>query len=211
MRTLLLLALASCTAVETRVPSPPSGVLPARLPERLEACGLVTPGELRADLFYAPTTCYDVCLGTAGCDELEAALCQTSIDLLRRCDEACAFRCPDGSLIAVEQRCDGQPACAGGADERDCGTCVEEHPDWWCNGVGECADGSDERDCGECPWFHPRCDGSRDCAGGSDERDCFACESGESVLGSARCDGWPACIDGSDERGCAEVVAACGT
>lgn len=208
MRTLLLLALAGC-AVD-HVPAPSSGIASPQISERLRACALLGPGELGASIFYAPTECYVRCLVSASCDELEAALCNTSIDLLRRCDESCALRCTDATLLAVEQRCDGRPDCEDGSDERDCGSCVETHPEWACNGIGECADLSDERDCDPCRFF-TACDGVADCADGSDESSCFRCSSGDMTIRSEyRCDGWSYCWDGSDEAGCAAIATSCG-
>jgi hypothetical protein len=209
MRTLLFLALAGCTTEVVQAPDPPA--MDPEIGARLRECGLLSPGELGASRFYAPTACYVQCLATASCEELDAALCNTSIDLLRRCDEACALACPDGTLLAVEQRCDGRTDCEGGTDERNCPSCVEAHPDWVCNGFGQCADLSDERDCDSCNQFGRLCNGVVDCADGRDEASCFRCRTGEmTIQRELRCDGWSSCWDGSDEAGCAAIAASCG-
>lgn len=218
----LLVALAGC--------APSTGVLAARL----EACGLLTEGDLgpRA-LFgiYAPTGCYQDCLAAVECDALEAAICRTDVTLLVACDRRCAHRCADGALIGVERVCDGTPHCADMGDEEGC-------PGWGalacrdgsramgatCDGLYQCGDGSDEAGCayptcGGSPILpYQRCNGYSECADGSDEAGCptHVCENGRTITHSPdrpgpRCDGAWQCADGSDERGCAELRLSCGS
>jgi hypothetical protein len=197
---------------------------------RLQACGLMSEGELGSQLqgrLYAPTECYEACLGSASCDELNELLCGGALTLRRRCDERCAYRCGDGTLFGVERRCDGAMNCADGSDEAGCAT--------WscdattlparvrCDGYLSCADGSDERDCGyatSCDggrtlYGWERCDGYPHCIDGTDEQDCLelVCDDGQRFTvrepDQGRCDGWALCRDGSDERGCATLSVSC--
>ncbi|HJL19123.1 MAG TPA: LDL receptor domain-containing protein [Sandaracinaceae bacterium LLY-WYZ-13_1] len=162
------------------------------LTSRLQACGIVSQGELPRSPFYAPTACYEACLAEASCQALEAAWCRTELSLLLECDRRCAYACDDGALLAVEQVCDGVESCEGGEDERDCPVHV-------------CDDGQELLGDGH------RCDGVERCRDGSDERGCpeHVCGDGETLPAARRCDGWAACRDGSDEEGCAEVTLRC--
>lgn len=180
--------------------APDSSVLTARL----EECGLLTPGvvgPLVTREIYAPDACYRDCLASATCDELNYGLCGANT-LLRDCDERCAYRCPDGSLIGLERVCDGTAQCEGGADEEDCGELPE---------VFSCrrADGYEMR--GE--WI--RCDERPDCEDGSDERGCavHTCADGTEEVHrpgtTVRCDGAVDCPDGSDELDCAALRTTC--
>ncbi len=199
---------------------------------KLSECGLLSDGDVGTRVtgrFYQPTDCYRQCLDGASCAELQGALCGTSIDLLRRCDERCAHHCDDGTLIAVEDVCDGAMQCAGGEDERGCPTlaCMDGSTTTGaaCDGRWDCPDGSDEQGCPSCEsrWGGTmpidssiRCDGYMACADGSDEQDCpeYRCDDGTTFTypegSSRRCDGWTLCPDGSDEAGCAELTLTCG-
>jgi hypothetical protein len=201
----------------------------------LQGCGLLTEGRIgRTTLssLYAPTACYEQCLAEASCEALSAALCRSDVTLLIACDERCAVRCGDGSLIGVEARCNGWNECEDGADERGCVfdlVCDDGRrvPGARCDGSWNCPGGEDEAGC------PPRatttmCDGGRrsfgvwdrcnryaDCEDGADERDCptFECDDGERVVyrdDSPACDGWTECRDGTDERGCALLAPMCG-
>lgn len=209
---------------------------PGALASRLQDCGILSDGEVgpwATSPFYAPDACYQDCLATASCEELTEALCDVSIALLRRCDERCAYRCPEGALIGLERVCDGIPQCEGGADEEGCagvecgdGRFMPER--LVCDGIPHCVDGADERGCpapfscqstwGETisgTWM--RCNESYDCRDGSDERDCptYACADGTTVVhregASVRCDRVFQCSDRSDEEGCATIEAMCET
>jgi hypothetical protein len=218
---LLAAALVGCAA--------PSEALVARL----DACGLLSEGEFGPRALaglYAPTDCYEDCLGAASCEALEAAVCRSDVSLLRACDERCAHRCGDGALIGVERICDAVANCADASDEIDC-------PGWTvltcrdgsramgrrCDVVYQCPDGSDEDGCARTSCsdrFLPpywRCNGNPECSDGSDEAWCgtYRCEDGRSVIyrpegPTPRCDGVWQCSDGSDERGCAELQRCCG-
>lgn len=177
--------------------------------------------------FYAPTACYQQCLASADCEALSAAYCRTDLELLLFCDERCAFRCADGSLLGVERLCNGTPECPGGDDEAACqitcanGVVAMGGP---CDGVFDCPDSSDERECvprcSDGRYVLPmyRCDGRRHCPDGSDGAGCleFACAGGRTLRyvgdeDTPRCNGPSECGDGgSDERGCARVAITCG-
>lgn len=202
------------------------------LTTQLRACELLTDGRIGSrtlEAIYAPTACYEQCLAEASCEELEDALCRTSVSLLVRCDEACAFRCDDGGLIGPERECDGSPQCMGGEDEESCNfplTCRSgvRVAGARCDGAWNCSDGSDEEGCtvdrcdgGRWLGAWERCDGFQNCVDGTDERGCptHLCDDGRTVTyrpdsGSPLCNGWTQCGDGSDERSCAQLDFACG-
>jgi hypothetical protein len=203
------------------------------LAERLRTCGLLSEGEtgLRSlGSIYAPDACYRDCLAEAPCEALEQALCRSELELLVACDQRCAFRCADGSLLAVERRCDGFAQCADGGDEAGCPgwgeiACDSGSPVMGarCDWVYQCPDGSDERDCGHYPtcdggrtysvW--DRCNGYRSCTDGADEAGCpqLVCDDGTTFAipegATPRCDGWSQCPDGTDERDCASLTLNC--
>ena len=184
---LLLVAGATGCAADSPVGS--------RTTAKLIECGFLTdgvPGRSSEVPLYVPDDCYDGCLAAATCEELSAALCNESITLPRRCDEACAYRCPEGALLRPDQECDGVEDCAGGADEAACDP-PDEPPapvrcpgavD--CNGIAECWDGSDEAGCPD-----------------------FVCADGTRRSPWVRCDGRPECPDESDEDGCAMRTLTC--
>jgi hypothetical protein len=190
-------------------PSPP------RLDARLTECGLISEGHVGPSIharFYMPTDCYRECLGEASCEDLEALLCRSSITLLTRCDRECAYRCADGSLIGIEDVCDGRQECRDGEDEMGC---------------ANCASGRDGADC-VTPVFHCLdpfgaeysgswilCDNTTHCADGSDEANCVAhrCADGSMIRvrpdADVRCDSRLHCADGSDETDCAALIPVC--
>lgn len=204
------------------------------LTSQLEACGLLSEGRVSArtlSAIYAPNGCYEQCLAEATCAQLEEALCRTSVSLLVRCDERCAFRCDDGGLLGPERVCDGSPQCMGGEDERGCSFPLEcrdgrRVPGARCDGAWNCPDGSDEQGCPPSEttcdggrWFGSweRCDGYQNCIDGADERDCpsHRCDDGRTITyrtgaEDPLCNGWTQCGDGSDERDCAQLVVMCG-
>lgn len=229
MRTALLVLASSFSTLAACTATDPIAV-------RLEQCGLIGEGTVGSQFdgaFYAPNECYRACLGGAGCEELEAALCRSSLELLIRCDQRCAHRCADGALIAVEAVCDGVETCEGGEDEMGCptftcrdGTVLPARAR--CDGSSSCSDGEDEIGCPgvfrcESTWGEPlagrwyECSGYVECADGSDERDCpeHVCEDGTRIAHrqdeAPRCDGRWHCRDGSDERDCAQLVLMCST
>ena len=196
------------------------------LSARLRGCGLLSGGTVGAttlERFYAPDACYQDCLGSGSCDELAGVLCGTSIALPLRCDERCALRCDDGSLIGVEALCNGVAQCADGTDEEGCervecgdGTGLPQSAR--CDGWAQCSDGADEAGCPTCDgavlesWM--RCNGSAECDDGNDERGCptYTCANGVVVTNryrDPRCDGSMHCDDGSDEEGCASLTPMC--
>lgn len=178
---LALVLLAGCSADNSNAPG--------AVGDRLRECGLISEGELPYLPFqlYAPTACYRDCLAGASCTQLEDAMCN-GIDLGRICDERCAYRCGDDSLIAPDQECDGIMQCSDGEDEVGCPVGVEP----------SCARAVE-------------CDGYPQCADGRDELDCpmWTCDGGQEYPYSVRCNGWNSCTDGSDELDCATVTTMC--
>lgn len=175
---------------------------PERLAQRLFSCGLLSAGEVgpsATSAFYAPSLCYLDCLAAASCDDLSGAICRTDFTLLVACDQRCAFRCDDGTLVGIERVCNRFAECAGGEDEAGCP--MRATSPYTC-ASGEVVMGR-------------RCDGVVDCSDRSDER-ClvrYRCDDGTlaSGLASTRCDGRAGCRDGSDEAGCATLVPSCGS
>ena len=206
-------------------------LLPACASERtvlarhLQECGLITEGDRASSALrnvYLPSACYENCFAEASCEALEGALCRTSLELLLRCDQACAFRCSDGSLVGIERRCNGAIDCEGGADEQGCASamgCGGASSGVRCDGRYDCPDGSDEEGCpslncnGRQFSVRERCNGYGACPDGSDERDCpvYRCDDGQTItLGDdPRCDGRTQCSDASDEAGCAQLMLMC--
>lgn len=205
----------------------------AALAAQLESCGLLTEGTVgprTLDAVYAPDACYEQCLAEASCEQLSAALCRTSLDLLLACDARCAVRCGDGSLLGVERRCDGFAQCADGSDEEGCQfalVCNDGRgvPGARCDGSYNCPGGEDEQGCpsttmmcdgGRWVGAWERCDGYTACADGRDEAGCptFTCRDGRRIThrpgDDPRCNGWTQCGDSSDELGCAQLVTMCG-
>lgn len=201
--------------------SPPTGLVY----ERLQSCGLLTDGYIsdRVDIFYVPTLCYDRCLASATCEQLQATLCDETIDVLVECDEQCAFECGGGELVAVERVCDGTLDCGDGSDESGCSTFTCDDGKGLpqsarCDGLEQCRDGSDEEGCGsfECGdgtevAASLVCDGYDHCTDASDEEDCpmFRCDDGELIDPARRCDGVAQCADDSDESDCAQLDYMC--
>lgn len=200
--------------------------------DRLVECELVTEGERSSRLLYGlyvPDQCYVDCLAGAECDRLEDALfCRTDLSLLVACDQRCAFRCDDGSLLAIEQECDGVAQCEDESDEEGCPepagdvSCGDGTRGHSCDGRWECPDGRDEQNCyptcdggSTIVYEWVRCDGRTYCADGADERGCstYRCADGTEVIhrpeASPRCNGWNQCSDGSDEEGCARLSYTC--
>jgi hypothetical protein len=207
-----------------------------QLVERLDECGFLGEGfvgPIVAAPFYAPDECYRECLTDAGCDELEAAACGTSIVLGQRCDQRCAHHCDNGALIAPRALCNGIDECGDMSDEEGCpvhscgdGSSVPMASR--CNGWSDCFDGSDEVGCAVSTVFRCLdsfgsaivgdwmvCDGIRHCGDRSDEDAClpYACDDGRSIQylpgRDPRCDGRWSCGDGSDERDCAQLELVC--
>jgi hypothetical protein len=232
-----LVVLLGCSAAPVPAPA-------ANLFAHLEDCGLATAGThtdvvLARDL-YVPDACYRGCLAEGSCDELRAMICRTGTSLATRCDQRCAFPCPQGGIVPITAVCNGVADCMGGADELGCPgpradaggtfTCDggrQLSAGFVCDGYAECVDGTDERGCpGDClgndgRWIgvtYQRCNGRRDCADGSDEVGCesFACDGTTYTWDPATpdrsplCDGYAVCRDQSDERGCATISARCG-
>jgi hypothetical protein len=223
---LLALALSACAS------RPPDAIA-----RRLVECGLLSSGTVPPytidNRFYAPNDCYRECLAGASCDELHQRLCGSSIALPLRCDERCAYHCPDGSLVDPTAQCDGVSQCADGSDERGCGTaeCSDGRmilAAQRCDGIVQCSTASDERDCpGTCTTTsgyvldlerspYAICNGTRDCADGEDEANCarFTCASGMVVTYDASrsivCDGIGQCWSDArpaDEAGCPPPAA----
>lgn len=185
-----MLALAGCTGPD--------------LAGTLRECAILSEGEVSELPFYAPTECYESCYAEASCEELQAALCRTSVALFQGCDERCAFRCGDDSLIAVEQWCDGVDNCADESDELGCGvyTCDDGttlYGSHRCDGAARCPDRSDELGCPlNCDVVYP----PAACPG-------VECADGTMVSAGSRCNGRVQCPDGSDEVGCAELTFMC--
>lgn len=160
--------------------------------DRLRACGIVSEGYLPRLNFY-DDACYRACFAGAECDALLGAICRTDVSLLVECDQQCAPRCDDGSLIGLERVCNGFEDCEGGEDEEGCAPYV-------------CDDGQ------ELMGSDHRCNGWSGCRDGSDEEGCapdFVCGDGTEYQVHHRCNGWTICEDGSDEEGCATFLATC--
>ncbi|XP_072017957.1 uncharacterized protein [Amphiura filiformis] len=131
------------------------------------------------------------------------------------------FRCEDGRCIMGRARCDGNPDCRDGSDERNCASIVQNPP---CSVWDfDCGDGS-------CVDRRGRCDRYPDCQNEADEANCdavqpklpseeplmpttpihtngrdppcdgFLCPDGYCIPGSWVCDGDYDCGDYSDEQ-----------
>jgi hypothetical protein len=199
----------------------------AVLASHLQECGLLTEGDRAAMALrdvYLPTPCYEDCFARASCEALEGALCRTSLELLFACDQACAFRCGDNTIIGTERRCNGVNDCEDARDEEGCTNLVRcadgsMRTGVRCNGRQECWDNSDELGCpgpscnGSPLPSYLRCNGYNDCADGSDERVCptYRCDDGTAFpfQSDPRCDGYTHCADASDEVGCARLALMC--
>lgn len=201
---------------------------PRTLADQLVACGFLLPGD-ETDFalrdVYAPSACYEQCFARASCDEVEATLCRTSLDLAFACDQECAFRCNDNTIVGIERRCNGTVDCLDASDERGCTNLVScddgrTRVGARCDGQVDCDDGTDEQGCPGLPCgdavlpFSARCNRVLDCFfDGSDERDCprYRCANGVMVDGGpeAHCNGVTQCEDGSDEAGCARLTLMC--
>lgn len=217
MRRLLPLVLLVAACAEPRT----------NLTDHLMECGFLTPGD-RVDValrdVYLPTDCYEDCFARAACVSIEATLCRTSFDLAFACDQECAFRCGDDTIVGTERRCNAVNDCADGRDEEGCTNLVRctdgsMRTGVRCNGSQDCYDNSDELGCpgttcnGSPLPAYLRCNGHVDCEEGSDERDCptYGCDDGTTFAprSDPRCDGYPQCADGSDEAGCARLTLMC--
>ncbi len=217
MRRLLPLVLLLAACAEPR----------PNLTDHLVECGFLTPGErvhLALRDVYLPSDCYEDCFARASCEAILATLCRTSFDLAFACDQECALRCGDGTLIGPERECDGAQNCTDGSDERGCTNTVvcsngSTAVGARCDGRYDCGDGSDEQACPglTCGDYtlppSDRCDGIPRCFDGSDERDCptYRCANGRMFqdTSNARCNGYIECEDGSDEAGCARFTLTC--
>ncbi|XP_044276956.1 CD320 antigen [Varanus komodoensis] len=124
------------------------------------------------------------------------------------------FQCLEGSQVPLCSRCDGQPDCKDGSDERSChkGNVSCGRRGKQCGAGGPCL-----------PWER-FCDGHRDCLDGSDESadacghptalsaacpaGYFRCAPGSPCYTLAWvCDGHADCLDERDERGCSSDVS----
>ncbi len=200
--------------------------------EKLEDCGLLSPGPLRCEEPEGDVEeCFMRCDLLASCNIMKSYFCSGVVSTpLERCYIECtAFECGNGNFVPSAFRCDAEDDCGDGSDEVDCtffdcGDGVQLPTSWECDGEADCEDGSDEHsecelqqfvcvDSGE--RFPPsyECDDEVDCEDGSDEHaDCaariFECEAGgETFPESFECDGVEDCLDGSDEHdGCGHYI-----
>jgi hypothetical protein len=186
-----------------------NGQLASAYLDKLQACGLLSEGELPAvdaDDVDASVACYLDCLLDATCVEVQALTCDPASVMpsaqLVACYEACEalnvdddFMCGDGSTLPPSWVCDGAPDCADSTDEVDCVPF----------------------DCGDGGMLTESlvCDGWADCMNGSDELDCpgyVMCADGTGSYNEEEdhCDGQSQCGDGSDELGCPTYECANG-
>jgi hypothetical protein len=133
--------------------------------ERLRSCELLSEGEVDCRIFeqgnYGP--CIIGCVRAASCDEIRAQTCDGTEDSpYARCKGNCEFQasgrfdCGDGQFVDIDHRCDQDPDCANGADERgcdappasfDCGNGERVDAEEHCNGNPDCSNARDEESC----------------------------------------------------------------
>jgi hypothetical protein len=155
-------ALGGCEDEET-APGDTAAIC-SELTTRLRSCELLSEGEVDCRIFERGGygACVIECVRAASCDEIRAQTCDDADNPYSRCKGNCEFQafgrfnCGDGQFVDIDYRCDDDPDCSNGADERDCdapeatfdcGDGGRVGLDEQCDGISACSNGRDEEGC----------------------------------------------------------------
>ncbi len=173
------------------------------IPERFRCDGKRVSSNLEMTKSYpVKLLLNDFCLN--GADEMGCNMSANVCPLF-------GFRCPNGTCLTAEQRCNDKDDCVDGSDEDNCR--LVGYLDY-CEKQMKCDDTKSS-----CYWPNGRCDSvAGDCPNGNDEKDCNVCMSQscntrrpdgsiDCYHTSSICDGKNDCRDGTDEQNCCSTFS----